>query len=689
MEVKMKLVRIDFTIKTLEDFHIGTGLDCAGLYDDGQVKDKNGNPYIRPETLKGLLKESCRQVRSVITDYQSAYSELFDYKNLGSLDVFVQYVENSALTPFIIHTFTKIDPEKGTGQDGSLRDIEFGSKGCNFKCSLEMQLKHDDEAKSVQELLELGIKNLKLIGSSRRRGFGAVKCEIAEKHTETDKNETSQLEDSQNYRILLELQDATCIAGAGQTGNIIHTMNYLSGTTALGMFRNILLKLNSAAKIFDDGRVSVTNFYPTIQDKLDDSVVIPVPLSLRMMKATDKYSTYYEGNRNIKDEEMEIPHWMLELKPKSGSKKDFLNLISRDTLIQDDNIVSSDKSLKDEYILFKDSDMDTENAEVFKPGIEIILRNRITEDLQATGDDGVFTQEMLVRGTRFVGKISFNNLSAAEEFKTLYKDWLTGDVNFHTGRGAKSIRVVDIQPIKDTTITPVTATGSDLTITLLSDMILLDDKLNPRSQLNATDLGLENELSLQNSIISTRIHQSFSGTAGLRRFSDQVITKGSCIHFSVNEGKTIDADKLIQLGMTGIGSKTDEGFGRFAVNLPLHSYQNSKPTFEASINKGIKLPKHEVDKLNKIAEQFQYIKSLDIYKIKGESTFYNKIISYMESKYDSEKIHNEICHGKETRSKDKWESFEKLFNAPELKERDDKYELIKLRFLQMKKKGGE
>jgi len=108
-EVIMRSIELQFTINTLEDFHIGTGLDCVGLYDDGQYKDRDGNPAIRTETLKGLIKQSCSEVVKILnSEYKPAFDQLFEFKNLGSLDVYVEYVKGSANIPFVIHRFTKI-----------------------------------------------------------------------------------------------------------------------------------------------------------------------------------------------------------------------------------------------------------------------------------------------------------------------------------------------------------------------------------------------------------------------------------------------------------------------------------------------------------------------------------------------------------------------------------------------------
>ncbi len=687
----MKLIRINFKIETLEDFHIGTGMDCVGLYSDGQMKDDEGNPALNTETLKGLLRQSCREVKNVLTEYRESYNSIFKYGNLGSLDVSVNYNQDeTALNPFVIHTFTKVDDIIEDEDKGALRDIEFGSKGAIFDCSLEFQTLGNNE-KEIEGLLKLGIKNLKLFGGLRRRGFGAIKTTIIP-NKDKDVKSLDGVTNIKDYRIILELLNNTCIAGAGQTGNIIHTLNYIKGTTALGMFRNVLLKLGSESSIIDHDNIRITNFYPIPKESSAKHEVIPIPLSLRKRKSTNSYKNYYLNKRKKDCYEYEIPHWLLNITPTTMDKKAFPNLVTRNTLTYKSMNSQSDKSFSDEYIVFVDKKMCPENAKVYSPKIELVLRNRITESTQTTEKNAVFTQEMIYKGTRFIGNISFNSIEDAKMFKVIYHDWLNGTYNLHVGRGAQPVKIVEITSVSEDSIQPPKSTDR-ITITLTSDVILYDDKLNPKTMLKAEDFGLPDSYELIDSKVETELHQSFSGTSGLRRFSEKVIKKGSCFLFE-SKSDNINITNLVSLGSKGLGFNTNEGFGKFIVNLPVHDFNFTTPEFNATVKSDPKIAIHQIKKLNRINEQFQFIeklknsnKGLSEYKSDESSvTFCSKIISYMDSKYDSEKILEEIAHGKTTLNKEKWEKFEKLFNASEFNERNDKYELIRLLFLGIKKR---
>lgn len=686
----MKAINLQFTINTKEDFHIGTGLDCVGLYDDGQLKDSDGNPAIRSETLKGLLKQSCLEVRKISEDdYKEAFDQVFDFKNLGSLDVFVEYLKDSSTSPFIIHTFTAIDPETGKGKDGSLRDIEFGSKGCQFKCEIHFELKNDNFETKVIELLRYGIKNLKWMGGYRRRGFGAISCDNVQEIelSELAKNDVLV---GTKFRILLKLKDDVCLGGAGQTGNNIHTMDYISGTTAMGMFRNILLKMNkSGLKFMDAGNVSVSNFYPTDQSSIDDQVVIPAPASLRQKKKVARYAEYYI-NRKKDVETLEIPPWALKAVPEGGNDRLLKDIISQDTLIDEnekDQSGASDKSISNEFIIFENADMKWQTARFYKPQKTVIMRNRISEKTQTTSDDDLFSQEMIVSGTNFMGEISFCEDEQAQTFITEYRDWLSGKYNFHVGRGAKPIELVAIKAVPDEILAIKPARNGEkeyFTITLKSDVILYDDNLMPETVIHPKHLNLENEVTLLNHIGANRIHQSFSGLAGLRRFSDRVISKGSCFYYQINESSDTEdvMNKLAILAKSGLGFKTDEGFGEILINLSVHQINKIDSAKYYYQLENSKLPAYQQNKLER-SEMLHNIanKLAKEYKSKNVGiNFINKIIAYMEAGYDYAVIAEEIRHGKTTSNGEKWKEFEKLYNNPEIgQNRDEIIHLIHLK----------
>ena len=711
----MKLITIAFEINALEDFHIGTGLDCTGLYDDGQLKDDQGNPSIRPETMKGLLRQSCREIKRAFPGtYDGAYNAVFHFREMGSLDVSVSY-QGCDTSPFIIHTFTAIDSKTGTGLDSTLRDIEFGAKGCRFDCRVYLELRQEKLFEKTKQLLQLGIRNIKWIGGLRRRGFGAVRCRIFQRDFGSASNNFDEEQIGCCVRLLLEFQDDVCLSGAGQTGNHIHTLDYITGTTALGMLRNILLKTTDKEDLsfMDDGNVSITNFYPTPKKKLDDSVVIPAPASLRKRKSLDQYRQYYLDRRSEPESDQEVPHWMIRPVLKQGDNpQHFFHYVNQDTLIEDnvkDPDGFSDKSISGEYIVFDNNSLDPSSAGFFKPKKILVMRNTITPETQTAEENALYTQDMIGSGTCFAGMIRFSDTEKAERFKTVYKDWLTGKLNFHAGRGGKPLAVKDVKLLeapetleeKKTFFTDLQDTAGNFlfSVTLLSDLILYDENLMPETILHPRYLKLDKELKLEKYLVSNRIHQSFSGLSGLHRFSDRVITKGSCFLYSLTENGEYDLVKnaLLELEANCIGLKKEEGFGRVAVNLPVHAGNPGQISNENYAYKVIQsqIPgflKSELEKIDAdLAEAEKSVKVHLSYSKESGNTFINRIISYMEAGVPGETIEQELTHHTQRRTKaaDNWKTFKQAWdklngsrsdNQPE-KFQEQIYRLIKLAHL--------
>ena len=108
----MERLKIDFKIETLEDFHIGDGLGSIGLYDDGQLKDDDGIPVLRAETLKGLLKQSGREICQIYkAQFDQAFDLVYKYKQMNALDLRITAITAND-NPLLLHSFTAIEHSK-------------------------------------------------------------------------------------------------------------------------------------------------------------------------------------------------------------------------------------------------------------------------------------------------------------------------------------------------------------------------------------------------------------------------------------------------------------------------------------------------------------------------------------------------------------------------------------------------
>ena len=54
--------QVSYTLKVWRDLHIGSGVGLPGLIDEYIVRDQNGFAHIPGSQIKGLVRESCRQL---------------------------------------------------------------------------------------------------------------------------------------------------------------------------------------------------------------------------------------------------------------------------------------------------------------------------------------------------------------------------------------------------------------------------------------------------------------------------------------------------------------------------------------------------------------------------------------------------------------------------------------------------
>jgi hypothetical protein len=236
----MQSLTIECTIRLLEDFHIGTGNGNIGLYDDGQQKDKNGEPTISASTVKGLLRDSCRTLDEMkkLLDLpydKFVFSRLFEsFDNLSSLDIEVNPLldDNTPPEHAIIHYFTAVEHSKRKAKKNSLRSVEFGSKGMQYQLIINYLNRFDDSMAISQYLVE-GLKNIKCLGGHRRRGFGAVEIQCKDPVIQDLASSPQEEKPGNVLRIMFELAEDTVISSKAQAGNLLFTNDYIPGTTIL------------------------------------------------------------------------------------------------------------------------------------------------------------------------------------------------------------------------------------------------------------------------------------------------------------------------------------------------------------------------------------------------------------------------------------------------------------------------
>lgn len=205
-------------IKLLSDTTFGRGDGVAGLIDSEVEHDRNGFPYLRGRTLKGLLSEECDNLvlllpESQRRDWLKVRNTLFGEPGSTDETMAKMHVGDACLPQDLrdagayqqqedefptredvlaslttIRQQTAINPEDGAPAEHSLRSFRVVIRDPrdaqpSFKAPLFFD---ENPTPEMLALLGVGTLALRRIGSGRNRGRGHVQCTLH--YTDKDKN---------------------------------------------------------------------------------------------------------------------------------------------------------------------------------------------------------------------------------------------------------------------------------------------------------------------------------------------------------------------------------------------------------------------------------------------------------------------------------------------------------------------
>ena len=182
------MTTINYKIKFLSDWHIGSGLGAGAETDAEILKNSDGLPYIPGKTIKGLLKNACNDIADIndlkisketINQIFGKYADKTDKSVAGSaifgnaticIDESKEIIENG-LEKYLFKNIssTAIDENTGIASPKSLRSMEI-CMPITLNGSIEIDEKH-------KEAITLASKWVRHIGVNRNRGLG--RCTIA------------------------------------------------------------------------------------------------------------------------------------------------------------------------------------------------------------------------------------------------------------------------------------------------------------------------------------------------------------------------------------------------------------------------------------------------------------------------------------------------------------------------------
>ncbi|MGI0483505.1 RAMP superfamily CRISPR-associated protein [Geminocystis sp. CENA526] len=585
----------------LSDWHIGLG-QSKGDIDSLIQRDSDGLPYIPAKTLTGILRDSCELVALGLDNgnEKGVWSQWVDFLfgsqpalEEGSIEHPPQpaiislrsaHFPDSLKNALTVKTKLKdsiafikpgisIDNDTGCAKPDFLRFEEMIRKGaildakdCQINYPADISEDNKKIVKNIVEALLLaGAKLTERIGGKRRRGAGKCKINFLKLTNDNyldylaktppsppDYQEITfslsshhpEIKQSDWYILPLEITAKSPIIINSRTiGNVVETLDYIPAKYILrNLHRKLGQWLNVSQAISEESLV-ITN--ATVSSHNQPSRPVPFCLSADKLNGGLKKGNVYNCFVETENKEIQL------------------------------------KGIRGGYIGEFTGGCLPANPDV---EINVYTHNTIKDELQRPSSDvgGVYSYSAIAPKTTFRAEIRlksdlFNHLCNQKK-----EWWKILEGGYSIGQSKKD----DYGTIKVTIAQkPQLYQGSielknnTLSVWLLSDLLLRDERLNPTADLNIFKETLEKTLGVtleeKQKIIRQRRTESWQVRWGLSRPSLVGIQAGSCIVYEVTDGE-LDINKLSQIQMSGIGERRVEGYGQMCFNDPLLTMPLSK-----------------------------------------------------------------------------------------------------------------
>jgi CRISPR-associated Csx10 family RAMP protein len=379
-------------------------------------------------------------------------------------------------------------------------------------------------------------------------------------------------------RIRLHNLEPLVLGDEPEAGNVVRTALYIPGGALLGFFANDYLRGENGnpdgtfRRWFLDARTRFQNLYPALHESASECYAsAPLPLSTFTCK---RYPGRYRGRMA---EEHLVSDCLLRNIPMACPQ---------------DSCGAEMKAVEG-LLYYRPEDDEFYRLE---PRIRVNMHNMIDDERQRPPEPGgLFSFECLEEEQFFEGQIAFDSTESKESFRELFADVLHGERKVYLGRakrrhyGCAELELMDEvdESLAEILLRPPFeerwAAFSDqkelgrggFTVTLYSDAILCDRALRHATSLTenlfALETGLEAEkLKLNRRFSSHRRVGGFSAVHGLPKEFDIAVSKGSAFHFSYQGDQDKLREALRKAEESGIGFRTNEGFGTIIVNDPYH-----------------------------------------------------------------------------------------------------------------------
>lgn len=562
-------------IHLLSEAILGGEGEQKGMVDIDIQTDEDGLPFFAARTLKGVLRDRAAWFVSCLPKekqpiYKRALLKLFGKADAGDehhSNYDALRFSNAKLSHSLYETLreekataretmkamttvrgmTSIDDRKGTAKEGSLRQARMMHRGYTFVAPIHINRPLSEVEK---ELLTTSVKLLRHIGLMRNRGKGEVTCTLhwGEPRQTTTVNKSSHERDKYIY-ITIDAEEPLKINDVLRTSDSTRALTYIPGHVLRGALVHAYLQDKAIAPddldtehIFHPHLLQFWNGYLVVDGKRS----LPFAQHLFETKADSKSNKKVKRIYNSLDE-----NEFAEIETKSPVR------VNRHMMTISDHTMT---------------------------GANVDITSSL--HININGPDGRRDDPLLYRYEAIAPNQRFQAVIQAEENhdfiewlkeKNSFYIWLGGARNSGYGKCR-----VEVRTGHENMEIPVNA-GSfseDLYIIATSDWIIYNEHGQLISALD--DEWLSGQLGATLKFAGQVVNTTMSGgyISHWRAYQPMIraVKAGSVFRYKIVEG-SIDEAKLQELIRRGIGSRTNEGFGRF-IALPDWKYKEINLSFE-------------------------------------------------------------------------------------------------------------
>ncbi|MEH2384081.1 MAG: RAMP superfamily CRISPR-associated protein [Nostoc sp.] len=596
----LKLEKLTIKIKFTSDWHIGSGTGIPGDIDSLVQKDQDGLPYIPAKSLTGILRDACELVAFGLDNgiENGAWQQWVDYL-FGEQPALAEEAIEIAPRPAALSirpayfskalrailnskpslknavTFVKpgisIDAESGCAIEKFLRFEEVVRGGTVLEAECELNLPASKDQKEVAySLLVAGTKFVERLGGKRRRGTGKcqvvikesvktltnwINCiqkypqatsipDLSEKEDATNTENIPNTENKEWVEVSLGITTKSPLIISNRTvGNVVETLDYIPGTHLL---RLIVKKISGLGvdlgNAIAHGEIILTNATLEVNEQQGR----PVPLAL-----------FYEKLGGGLDKGGKVYNRFCENEPEGQLKGYRAGYIGS----TDGNDLPKHKTVQ----------------------MTVGTHNTIEDKVQRPTSDlgGIYSYEAIQPGTKLQAKLKLSK-TIADVLDKDTKNWRNSlNGNYRIGQSKKDdygeicLTLLNHQESKHQDLE---TTDDELTVWLLSDVLLRDERLRPTTDIKYLQKELETHLQVKlarkscedkklSFIARTHRIDSWQVRWGLPRPSLVGLAAGTCVVFKFTE--TLEPQLLTQIQSRGIGERRAEGYGQICFNDPI------------------------------------------------------------------------------------------------------------------------